>query len=213
MACLRVTGVQTYDFSCAGGAAVRPGLVQPAKSDDCTLIGLQRSNPAQTGTFCPDDAKPSYIHNPGHNNMRSYQVLGVVGGVIGLVLVLAVYAVLGSLMAFMDALGSQPEDTEIFFNIGVSAVLYIAAIILPFVIKSHKVSGCGLIVLAVATLISAGMFGIVGFAILIAGGIAGLRWHDKPNRSTALDVLKERYARGEITKEEYEKMRSELESS
>ncbi len=32
------------------------------------------------------------------------------------------------------------------------------------------------------------------------------------SRQTALDILKERYARGEITPEEYQEMRRELES-
>ncbi len=49
---------------------------------------------------------------------------------------------------------------------------------------------------------------IVGFLLVmrtLGGGHRG-RWHDTP-----LDVLKRRYAAGEITREQYEQMRKDLE--
>ena len=100
---------------------------------------------------------------------------------------------------------------QVFAQVGVSAFLYIIAIILPFVIKQVKMTGYILLVLGVATLISAGGFGIIGFALLIAGGVAALRWKEKPKSNTALDVLKNRYASGDISKEEFEEKKKELE--
>jgi len=93
---------------------------------------------------------------------------------------------------------------------GVSAFLYIIAIIMPFVLKQVKIVGYLLLGLAVATLISAGGFGIIGFALLIAAGIAALRWKEKPRENLALEVLKSRYASGEISKEEFDKMKEDL---
>jgi putative membrane protein len=55
-------------------------------------------------------------------------------------------------------------------------------------------------------------FGFIFWLLILAGVIAGLVWfvrsqqysqRSPERRSTALDVLEERYARGEITKEEY----------
>jgi putative membrane protein len=62
-------------------------------------------------------------------------------------------------------------------------------------------------------------FGLI-FVILIIGAVAyafGWRPQFNQNRSasneqTPLEVLKSRYARGEISREEYEQMRQDLES-
>lgn len=56
------------------------------------------------------------------------------------------------------------------------------------------------------------------FWVLIVGGVTLLAvWLLRQDRSTAgssraLDLLKERYARGEITREQYEQMRRDLEA-
>ena len=64
----------------------------------------------------------------------------------------------------------------------------------------------------------------MGFLILIllvVGAVVAYRWYtQRPDGSlpasknqSALDIAKERYARGEITKEEYERLRDDLRSS
>ncbi len=59
----------------------------------------------------------------------------------------------------------------------------------------------------------------LGFLALLVAGIAWLVRAASPQdkagssaspRNTALDILKERYARGEISKAEYEEMRDDL---
>jgi putative membrane protein len=144
--------------------------------------------------------------------VRSYQTLAVIGGVLGLIIVFSVYAIMGSLAIFLESFsGDEMEGKDqVFTQVGISAFLYIVAIILPFVIKQAKYAGYSLIVLAIVTLISAGGFGIIGFALLIAGGIAALRWKEKPKENSALDLLRNRYANGEISKEEFEKMKEDL---
>jgi len=63
-------------------------------------------------------------------------------------------------------------------------------------------------------------FGVLGFlimvffwALIIAGIVALVRYlrASKLPTKTPLEILKERYAKGEITKEEFEKMKTDLE--
>jgi len=147
--------------------------------------------------------------------MRSYQTLSVIAGVLGLIIMFIAYGIVGSLAILLESFtGEGPAEKEqIFTQLGVSGFLYVVVIIIPFVIKQPKIVGYILLGLAVATLISAGGFGIIGFAILIAGGISAVRWKEKAvsSEKSSLDVLKERYAKGEISKEEFESMKKDLE--
>jgi putative membrane protein len=61
------------------------------------------------------------------------------------------------------------------------------------------------------------IFMLLFWALVIAGGVALVRWLgtcDKgggdTRRGTPLDILQERYARGEIEREEYEQKRRDL---
>ncbi|OGA72168.1 MAG: electron transporter RnfE [Betaproteobacteria bacterium RIFCSPLOWO2_12_FULL_65_14] len=61
------------------------------------------------------------------------------------------------------------------------------------------------------------IFMILFWALVILGILALARWLFSPGGSggsgrTPLDILKERYARGEIDREQYEQMRRDLES-
>ena len=61
------------------------------------------------------------------------------------------------------------------------------------------------------------IFMLVFWALIILGIVALARWllSSSPGRSAGtrpLDVLKERYARGELTREQYEQMRRDIET-
>ncbi len=59
------------------------------------------------------------------------------------------------------------------------------------------------------------IFMILFWALVILGIVALAKWVFSAGSSSggrALDVLKERYARGEINREQYEQMRRDLES-
>jgi uncharacterized membrane protein len=149
--------------------------------------------------------------------LRSYQTLSVIAGILGLIIIFIAYAVFGSITIFLESLGGDEIENaeQTFLQIGVSAFLYVIVIIIPFIIKKAKLVGYILFGLAITTLISAGGFGIISFALLIAAGISAVRWKDihEINEKTPLEVLKERYAKGEITKEEFDKMKNDLENS
>lgn len=60
-----------------------------------------------------------------------------------------------------------------------------------------------------------GLFMLIFWAVLIVGLVLVVRWAMDQSRSTggsksALDILRERYARGEIQKDEYEEKKREL---
>ena len=62
------------------------------------------------------------------------------------------------------------------------------------------------------------MLMMLGFwALVICGIVLGIRWlvrqKGEPGADRALEILRERYARGEIGKEEFEARRRDLESS
>jgi uncharacterized membrane protein len=64
---------------------------------------------------------------------------------------------------------------------GVAIVPYIIAIITAFVLtQKTKVIGSILLVISVATLFLIGYFGVIGFALLLTGGIVALRYKAQP---------------------------------
>ena len=152
--------------------------------------------------------------------MRSYQTLSVIGGFLGMVIVFSAYAILGTIESFSESFGGDfIIEENIITQITISIILYVIAIIIPFPIKKTKPLGGILIVLAVATLLSAGYFGVFGFAFLLAAGLAAIAWKEKQTyensskkiSDSSLDILKERYAKGEITTQEYEERKARLE--
>ena len=145
--------------------------------------------------------------------MRSYQVLAVVGGIIGLIIVLSVYAIFGTLSTFVENLsGNDVEGKEVVVtHVIISSILYISVMSLPFVLKENpKIVGYLLFGFAFVTLVSASFFGIISSALFVAGGIAAVGWGKKSKENSSVEILKERYAKGEITKEEFDKMKEDL---
>ena len=61
-----------------------------------------------------------------------------------------------------------------------------------------------------------GIFSILWFILLVVIVVAIIRWiagkpmHWRGNEKTALDILKERYAKGEIDKKEFEEKKNDL---
>jgi putative membrane protein len=59
--------------------------------------------------------------------------------------------------------------------------------------------------------ILAGAIAVVVLLVRWLGGAShGPSWHQGPSSRTALDILKDRYARGEINKDEFEERRRVL---
>jgi putative membrane protein len=58
-----------------------------------------------------------------------------------------------------------------------------------------------------------GLFMLLVFVLVVIGAIAAIRYFFEPcgGRESALDILKQRYARGEITKAQFEEMKKKIE--
>lgn len=62
------------------------------------------------------------------------------------------------------------------------------------------------------------LLGLGPLALVVVGAIAGIRWMtrgidgpgESASRSRALEVARERYARGEISREEFQRLREDL---
>lgn len=138
-----------------------------------------------------------------------------------MIIVFSAYAVMGSLFAISNAFGGNAEISDgIYAQITISIIIYIIAIIIPLTVNKVKTVGVLLIVISFVTLISAGLFGVIGFALLLPAGIIAVRWKEKSSQiinknstESSLDILKSRYAKGEITKEEFDKMKQDLNDS
>lgn len=131
--------------------------------------------------------------------MRNYQTLTLIGSILGILIAFAVIGLLGVLdigiTSFENLTDSTQEQLDvqkekrstdiqyIYTTGGISIVLYIIAIITAFVLNQRtKVIGIILLVVSVATLILIGYFGVIGFALLLTGGIVALRY--KPPQIT-----------------------------
>ncbi len=57
-----------------------------------------------------------------------------------------------------------------------------------------------------------GLFMLLFFGLVVIGTIAVVRWLVTPcrGRESALEILKQRYARGEITREQFEEMKKDI---
>jgi putative membrane protein len=53
-------------------------------------------------------------------------------------------------------------------------------------------------------------FVLIGFIVYFV--MRGEKWMKRGSDTTALDILKQRYAKGEITEQEFSKMKKDLES-
>lgn len=132
--------------------------------------------------------------------MRSYQTLTVVGVVLSLLIAYVVYGIIGGLATFHNGFtdfthkysnSTQIQQFEsdktkmdnamkqIGLQLGVVTVAGIIGMVIVFAMKQTKVVGIVLIIVSLTVLIGTGLFGIIGFALLLAGGVAALRYKSK----------------------------------
>lgn len=57
-----------------------------------------------------------------------------------------------------------------------------------------------------------GLYMLIIFVLIVVGGIAVVRWSLRPggDENSALEILKRRYAQGEISKEQFEEMKKDI---
>lgn len=113
-----------------------------------------------------------------HSGIRSYQILSIIGGVLGLIATLAYFALFSFTDAFISSFGNGfDESTRQYIStaVPIAILIFISCFIIPFVIKKTKTVGMYLIISSFVVLISTSYVGIIGFALLLPAGILALR--------------------------------------
>jgi len=152
--------------------------------------------------------------------VKTYQTLTLIGGIFGIVIVPIILLSIMTGLAFFSAIDSdsslEPEtlvDMTV-YSLVVSIIVSIIALVIVFVMKKPKSVGYILLGLAVIMLVATNISGILSWILFFVGGVSAIKYKvsdvESKKINSSLDILKERYAKGEISKEEYDKMKSEL---
>ena len=101
------------------------------------------------------------------------------------------------------------------YSMVVSVIVSIIAIVIVFVRKETKPVGYILLGLSIVMLVATNFSGIIAWVLFFVGGISAIRYRqvsveELKKLDISIDILKERYAKGEITKEEFDKMKEDL---
>ncbi len=152
--------------------------------------------------------------------MKTYQTLTLIGGIFGIVIVPIILLSIATGLAFFSAFDPEPSlDSETLgemtaYSLVVSIIVSIIALVIVFVIKKPKSVGYVLLGLAVIMLVATNISGILTWILFFVGGVLAIKYKvsdvESKKINSSLDILKERYAKGEISQEEYDKMKSEL---
>ena len=152
--------------------------------------------------------------------MKTYQTLTLIGGIFGIVIVPIILLSLSLGMVISSSFDSSSnldpgqlgEMTGI--SIMISVIVSIIALIIVFVMKKPKNVGYILLGLALIMLVATNISGIVTWILFFVGGISAIKLKRVSKKlkenSSSLYILKERYAKGEITKEEFEEKKWDL---
>jgi len=111
--------------------------------------------------------------------IQTYQILSIIGGVLGLLITLAAAAALSFTSHMAQSFGGEgladSESEHYTTTVGIAIMIYISCFIVPFVIKKTKIVGMYLLASSFVVLIATGLFGLLGFALLLPAGILALR--------------------------------------
>ncbi len=153
--------------------------------------------------------------------MKTYQTLTLIGGIFGIIIVPIILISLAAGMAFFSAYDSsselEPESLGEMtaYSLTISIIVSIIAIVIVFVTKKTKPVGYALLGLAIIMLVATNISGVLTWILFFVGGISAIKYKqvlDVPSKKTnsSFDIIQERYAKGEITKEEFDKMKEDL---
>lgn len=112
--------------------------------------------------------------------MLSYQVIILIGSIIGILVTIGAAFTMGFL-SHMANESSPNNDTMYMYSMSaLSFVLYLVILVIAFAVKHTKIVGIISIIFSVIIFFAMGGFGIVGFGLLLAGGIVAIAYKDKP---------------------------------
>jgi len=149
------------------------------KKNFCPNCGSSKNN--QNTSPLKQNFNPNLTQNISkqkHTGIKSYQILSVIGGVLGLFVILAHYAMFKFVDIMASSFGNGIENSSnqyISVALPLVIIIYISCFIIPFVIKKTKIVGIYLIASALIVLIAYSFVAILGFALLLPAGIIALR--------------------------------------
>lgn len=137
----------------------------------CPKCGASKTTSAERITTRVESEK-------NHSGIRSYQVLSIIGGVLGLITILAYLALYNIVDVIGSSFGSGIEESSkqyVSAAAPLAILIYISCFIVPFIVKKTKTVGIYLTVSSFVVLIATSYVGIIGFALILPAGILALR--------------------------------------
>lgn len=114
--------------------------------------------------------------------MRSYQIIILIGTILGILIVIGSSMFLGMVSYMANDMSLEEQNVYFYGKIGIAFILYIIILIIAFAIKNSKAVGIVSIIFSVIILFATNAWGLVGSALLLAGGIVALVYKNKPPR-------------------------------
>lgn len=116
--------------------------------------------------------------------MRSYQTIILIGSILGILITIGTAFIMSSLTTFVGDSNpnSQEQANTVYLHVGSGLLIYIIILIIAFAVNNSKAVGIITIISSFLVFLATGAFGILGFALLLAGGIVALA-HKRNNSS------------------------------
>ncbi|HET9806726.1 MAG TPA: hypothetical protein VFP49_07445 [Nitrososphaeraceae archaeon] len=114
--------------------------------------------------------------------MRSYQIIILIGTILGILIVIGSSMFLGMVSYMANDMSLEEQNVFFYGKMGIAFILYIIILIIAFTVKNSKAVGIVSIIFSVIILFATNAWGLVGSALLLAGGIVALVYKNKPPR-------------------------------
>lgn len=114
--------------------------------------------------------------------MRSYQIIILIGTILGILIVIGSSMFLGMVSHMTNDMSLEEQNVFFYGKMGIAFILYIIILIIAFTVKNSKAVSIISIIFSIIILFVTNDWGLVGSALLLAGGIVALVYKNKPPR-------------------------------
>jgi hypothetical protein len=114
--------------------------------------------------------------------MRSYQIIILIATILGILIVIGSSMFLGRVSQMANDMSLEEQNVFFYGKMGIAFILYIIILIIAFTVKNSKAVSIISIIFSIILLFVTNDWGLVGSALLLAGGIVALVYKNKPPR-------------------------------
>ena len=114
--------------------------------------------------------------------MRSYQIIILIGTILGILIIIGSSMFWGMVSHMANVMSLKERNLFFYGKMGIAFILYIIILIIAFTVKNSKTVSIISIIFSVIILFVTNDWGLVGSALLLAGGIVALVYKNKPPR-------------------------------